>query len=54
MADTNLLDVLGQATEAVNTDNATDFSPIETPAAEPEADYSEDFGPENDLSLIHI
>lgn len=38
----DLLEVLGQATEAVNNDNPTDFTPIETAA--PAADYSEDFG----------
>ncbi|MGI4862455.1 MAG: hypothetical protein ACRYFZ_00915 [Janthinobacterium lividum] len=40
----DLLEVLGQATEAVNNDNPTDFSPIDTAA--PAIDYTEDFGPE--------
>lgn len=39
----SLSDVLGQATEAVNTGNATDFAPIEAPAVEPAPDYSADF-----------
>lgn len=44
MAD-SLLEVLGQATEAVNTGSASDFSPVEAPAAsEPEPDFSGDFG----------
>ena len=46
MAASDLASVLGQATEAVNTDNATDFEPIEAPTAEPQPDYSADFGPE--------
>ncbi len=39
----DLLEVLGEATEAVNNDNPTDFTPIE---AAPAADYTADFGPE--------
>ena len=35
----DLLEVLGEATEAVNNDNPTDFTPIE---ATPAADYSAD------------
>jgi len=44
----SLAEVLGEATEAVNSGNDTDFTPIETPAAapEPQPDYSDDFGPE--------
>jgi hypothetical protein len=48
----SLLDVLGQATEAVNTGNATDFSPIETPPAEPAPDYSEDFGEAAEAEIV--
>jgi hypothetical protein len=42
MAD-NLAEILGQATEAVGSNNATDFAPVEAPAAEPTPDYSADF-----------
>jgi hypothetical protein len=51
MAD-SLSDVLGQATEAVNTDNATDFSPIEAPATEPIPDYSGDFGEAPEAEVV--
>lgn len=42
MADT-LADILGQATEAVSSNNATDFTLVEAPASEPTPDYSQDF-----------
>ena len=45
MAET-LADILGQATEAVSNNNATDFAQVETPAPESAPDYSADFNDE--------